>query len=153
MSLLWGQHQKTTNGICFITCLDAVAFVCRYVYVCAYVWVRGCAIYVHFQLHLNDVKYRSIFKDYSAMSSLNRIHVFVGVPLTQNISPLEMEWSKGVYYHAYFVTFTWTILVYSFTGSPYVIVRELRWNICRQHRFVCSLCERLAKTCRHKSHK
>ena len=115
----------------------------------------GCVgvIYVHVQLHLNDVKYRSIFKDYSAMSSLNRIHVFVGVPFTQNISPLEMEWNKGVYYHAYFVAFTWTILVYSFTGSPYVIARELRWNICRQHRFVCSLCERLAKTCRHKSHK
>ena len=55
------QHQKPTNGICFITCLDAVAFVCRCVYVCACVWVRGCAIYVHFQLHLNDVEYISIF--------------------------------------------------------------------------------------------
>ena len=46
------------------------------------------------------------------------IYVFVGVPLTQNFSPLGMEWSKGVYYHPYFLTFTWTILVYSFTGNP-----------------------------------
>ena len=39
------EHQTKTKGICFITCLDAL--VCRCVrvclYMCAYVWVRGCA--------------------------------------------------------------------------------------------------------------
>ena len=35
------------------------------------------------------------------MRLLDRIHVFVGVPLTQIFPPLGMEWSKGVYYHPY----------------------------------------------------
>ena len=35
------------------------------------------------------------------MSLLDSIHVFVGVPLTQNCPPLGMDWSNGVYYHAY----------------------------------------------------
>ena len=59
MGILWGEHQKPTNGICFITCLDAFAFVCS-VYACTYVWVRGCAVGVHFYLDLNVVEYRRI---------------------------------------------------------------------------------------------
>ena len=43
------------------------------------------------------------------MSLLDSIHVFVVVPLTQNFPPLEMERSKGVYYHPYFLTFTWNL--------------------------------------------
>ena len=35
--------------------------------------------------------------------------MFVVVPLTQNFPPLEMERSKGVYYHPYFLTFTWNL--------------------------------------------
>ena len=46
-------------------------------------------------------------EDYSALSSLDNIHVFVGILLNQNCSSLEMEWSKGVCHHPYLLTFTW----------------------------------------------